>query len=55
MMALCGDDQRMVLIKIVDDQARPTKFVAILLEVVQERLTDANSTPFVLLSGRHDG
>ena len=55
MMALRGDDQRIIQIRDADGQARPTKFVAILLEVVQERLTDANSIPFVLLSGRHDG
>ena len=55
MMVLCGDDQRIIQIKVIDSQARPTKFVAILLEIVQERLTDTNSIPFVLLSGRHDG
>jgi len=50
-----GDDQIMVQFRILRNQARPTKFVPIFLEVVQERLTDANSIPFVLHSGRHYG
>ena len=54
MMVLCRDNQRMIQIRVVDSQARPTKFVAIFLEVVQERLADADSVPFVLLSGGHD-